>query len=380
MNNNELLIKNVNILTKNWEIRKTDLFVQDGKFATIKKDIEIQCEEIIDGSSFLILPGMINLHDDSFEYFLAPRRSFKLENTSVENAFQNYLQLCFQCGITTCCITLTASQEPGIRNWKYCEKIISDLNKIIKAQNLQDNVLINCRYEIVTDKLDFLTNVINKNSINMLTFSDHADKGLSRWDNEKYFRNINYRTKIDKELYNQVFLDAENKRKIFWEKIKDINYNCKNIKIGIHDLFDCTVLKKFHVDYIEFPTNVDVINYAAAHNIKTIMGAPNYLFGTSQNNGIEVKDVLNTYNNICLCSDYMLSSMHRILNKWYSNKEIINIIKMVTFNPNIFLQAKKGLIATGYDADFIMIPLDKSDFHIKYSYIKGKKVFENLQI
>ena len=83
MNNNELLIKNVYILTKNWEIRKTDLFVQDGKFATIKKDIEIQCEEIIDGSSFLILPGMINLHDDSFEYFLAPRRRFKLENTSV---------------------------------------------------------------------------------------------------------------------------------------------------------------------------------------------------------------------------------------------------------------------------------------------------------
>ena len=35
MNNNELLIKNVYILTKNWEIRKTDLFVQDGKFATI---------------------------------------------------------------------------------------------------------------------------------------------------------------------------------------------------------------------------------------------------------------------------------------------------------------------------------------------------------
>lgn len=109
---------------------------------------------------------MINLHDDSFEYFLSPRRSFKLENTSVENAFQNYLQLCFQCGITTCCITLTASQEPGIRNWKYCEKIISDLNKIIKAQNLQDNVLINCRYgylpQSMKNKIDFIIEELEK--------------------------------------------------------------------------------------------------------------------------------------------------------------------------------------------------------------------------
>lgn len=46
MNNNELLTKNVYILTKNWEIRKTDLFVQDGKFATIKKILKYNVKKL----------------------------------------------------------------------------------------------------------------------------------------------------------------------------------------------------------------------------------------------------------------------------------------------------------------------------------------------
>ncbi|MGL4874453.1 MAG: amidohydrolase family protein [Clostridium sp.] len=380
MNIKEILISNVNVLIDNKEIINADVLIKEGKFFKIDKPNKLQSENKIDGNQYLMLPGFINIHDDTLEKILMPRRGFKIENLDIEAAVDNVLNTCFSQGITTNYFAITSSLEPGIRNWEICNKIIEGISKYRECSLLEENIKINLRYEISCDKIENLIQVLENEMVDIVTFNDHAPGGVSGWSEEKYFRNINYRHKLDYEEYKQIFFNLEKSRENFWEKISKLREIKSTNKVfyGIHDVNSIKFLENNLFDFLEFPLDINTAKFASKQNISIIMGAPNYLYGTSQKNGISVKELLNNHIKVGLCSDYILSSLKDICKKWKQNKDNLEIINMITINLTHLLGLNKGVIKENKDADFILLKNNENNtIELACTYVKGKRVYKN---
>ena len=66
-----ILIKNVKeIVTMDRErtrLKSYSLLIKDNKISKIARDIEIEADEIIDGSDYFLYPGLINTHHHFYQ-------------------------------------------------------------------------------------------------------------------------------------------------------------------------------------------------------------------------------------------------------------------------------------------------------------------------
>lgn len=372
------IIKNVNVFVNdNAQMTTKDVMVVNGKFTESLFE-ELTNVKIIDGKNKLLLPGIIDLHNDEIEKVIAPKReNFFCDFDVIDKLMVGY----YNNGITTVFLALSYSSEPGVRNLDNTYKIMEKICEYKKRFRFASSIGVNLRIELSADWSNLIRFIENyKNEIGIITFCDHSPNNHQNWSTNKYYRYISSRTKMTKKEFeilvskinlnrndNVLYLDS------LLTKIKEYD-----IKIGFHDVDRFSKLIK-KIDFGEFPTNLQTIKLLHNFCKPVVLGSPNIRNGKSINNNVSAHKICKM--NLCdiLSSDYDKNSILKsilILEPQFK-AEFYNYYKLVSENPANLLELKKGKIQDGYDADFILIDMDTKKPHVYKTFIKGDIAYES---
>ena len=125
---------------------------------------------VIDASGLLVLPGIVDIHGDSFERQIMPRPSVHFD---IALALRDTDRQLVANGITTAFHGITVSWEPGLRSVEAAEELISVLVGI--RDNLACDTRVHLRWE--TFALDQMAKVMKWLSLTprpILAFNDHT--------------------------------------------------------------------------------------------------------------------------------------------------------------------------------------------------------------
>lgn len=134
------------------------------------------------------------------------------------------------------------------------------------------------------------------------------------------------------------------------------------------------------VSIAEFPMTEVAARACQAGGAAVLMGAPNLVRGGSHVGAISVKDAIEHGVVDILCSDYHYPSLFvaPFTAAVHNNLSLYDAWKLVSENPAkaAGLGERKGKIALGYDADFIMLSdLDGLPLSLESTWVRGKKVY-----
>jgi alpha-D-ribose 1-methylphosphonate 5-triphosphate diphosphatase len=221
---------NCNILTENGWIENSSFCTKNGKFLNIDKDIE--CDNVIDFKGHYVLPGIIDIHGDSFERCMAPRPGVHLPLKSAIYENDNYL---LSAGITTFFYSITDSFEGGLRSRQNAKEMI----EFITSNELKCRSLIHIRHEVANTKnFEELLQWIKDGKIELLSINDHLPRLEDAKKLQRYKNGIKRRMVMSEEEIEN-FIDSLQDERIVGEKqIEQLisyakKYNrCKNSRIS----------------------------------------------------------------------------------------------------------------------------------------------------
>lgn len=364
---NDYVITDVNIVTPDKIIENGIISIKDGIIVSIEESgltRDFFSENIINGQGRWLLPGLIDLHNDSIEKEIEPRPNtliplqialFSLESKLIYH------------GITSIYHSFSILEGESAVRTK--EKVISNVNEInrLKEYGIIRH-MIHARYEITeTDFCPIIADMIEKRQIDLLSFQDHTPGQGQNNDLELYRKAM--RSKLSVEAY-QKLLERE-KRQIKARASGNVD-NCIDIlaekarKFGIpmasHDDDSReTIIKRKNkgVSISEFPVDLEVAKAATEENMFVMVGAPNIIRGSSMSGNLRAIDAINNHAADIICSDYIspavLHSLFYLYHKY--GISLTEAVKMATLNPAkaLKLDAKLGSIEVGKIADIILV-------------------------
>jgi alpha-D-ribose 1-methylphosphonate 5-triphosphate diphosphatase len=145
-------------------IRPAEIAIEEGRIAAVAPIEEAACE------SFLILPGIIDLHGDAFERQLMPRPGVHFP--SVPALVETDRQLLAN-GITTAYHGLTLSWEPGLRGAEAARDFLAAL--AAARPHLGCDTRLHLRFETFNlDMVDEVEAWLAEGRIDLLAFNEHT--------------------------------------------------------------------------------------------------------------------------------------------------------------------------------------------------------------
>lgn len=347
---------NCNILSEEGWLRDSSFCIENSKFKNIGKDIE--CEQIIDLNGQYVLPGIVDIHGDSFERCMAPRPSVHIPLKSAIFENDNYL---LASGITTFFYSITDSFEDGLRSRDNAR----DMIEFITSNELRCNSLIHIRHEVAnTSDFDELLNWIENGKVNLLSINDH----LPRLEDEKklnrYKNGIKRRMMMSEEEIEKLIDSLQEERLVGENQINQLIDCAKrnNITLASHD--DDTEKKvntsiQRGVKIAEFPMDEKCAKLHKDSGVSTLFGAPNLIRGGSHVGALGAYDAAKKGLLDILCSDYHYPALFLSPFKLESLKleNLENAWKRVSLYPAkaVGMDNTIGSIKDNKDADFIVL-------------------------
>ena len=254
-------------------------------------------------------------------------------------------------GITSANIAVSYSIEPGIRNADKAITILQEIKEYKKKFRFHSNLKVNLRVEMSADWSN-LFNVIDQylEEIAIVTLCDHSPNNMQNWSIHKYNRYISERSKMTNSEFTSLITQIELNKKKNSNSIHALlcELKKKKIVVGIHDMC-CTTEYDANIDFGEFPTSTELIDYLHKENKYVVLGTPNIRNGGSINNNISCLDACKHDKCDILCSDYDRNSVLpsvSILNPALDTG-FYKCFKRLSENPARLLGIKKGVISPG---------------------------------
>lgn len=366
---------NCNILTENGWLENETFCIEDGKFNNIGKDID--CNEVIVLKDQYVLPGIIDIHGDSFERCITPRPGvhFPLKSAIVEN--DNYL---LTAGITTFFYSITDSFEGGLRSRENAKEMI----EFITTNKLRCNSLIHIRHEVANTK-DFeeLLQWIEDGKIDLLSINDHLPRLEDKKRLQRYKNGIKRRMVMSEEEIEKFISSLQDERIVGEKQIdKLVSYAKKyNIPLASHDDDSeekvNTAIQR-GVKIAEFPMDEACTKTHKQHRIFTLFGAPNLIRGGSHVGALGAYEATKAGLLDILCSDYHYPSLFLSPFKIESLglESLEEAWKRVSLYPAkaVNIHNKTGSIKDGKNADFIVLNSLKGELNsIQRVVISGEE-------
>lgn len=366
---------NCNILSENGWINNSSFCIEDGVFKHINSDIK--CNKVIDLNNKYILPGIIDIHGDSFERCMAPRPGVHLPLKSAIYENDNYL---LSAGITTFFYSITDSFEDGLRSRQNAKEMI----EFITTNTLRCNSLIHIRHEVANTKyFQELLQWIENGKINLLSINDHLPKPDDNKKLQRYKNGLKRRMIMTEEDIEK-FIDSLQDERIVGEKqIEQLILYAKkyNIPLASHDDDSEEKVKisiKRGVKIAEFPMDKECAELHKKSNIFTLFGSPNLIRGGSHVGALGAFDAAKKGLLDILCSDYHYPSLFLSPFKIVSLEleSLDKAWKRISLYPAkaVGMDDKIGSIKDGKNADFLVLESLKGELNdIKQVYIQGKE-------
>ncbi|MGK7953764.1 MAG: alpha-D-ribose 1-methylphosphonate 5-triphosphate diphosphatase [Crocosphaera sp.] len=376
----QFAIEGTDILTPDGWVKNGTVIIENGKFLAIQGTITEKLPTI-DAKGLLMLPGIVDIHGDAFERAIAPRPGshFPLKMGILEN--DRHL---IASGITTFFYSITDSYEPGLRSRETAREIINFV--LGEGKNsLKADSRIHIRHEQAnTDDYEELCDWLKQGKIDLLSLNDHLPPVGDDYKLNRHLNSLRRRQKMSDEELHQLIKTALNNQEKGLQQVEEIVTlaHDHHIPLASHD--DDTEAKvqlsaKWGVSIAEFPANVDIAVKSREYGASVLMGAPNLIRGGSHVGWMSVEIAAKEGVVDCLCSDYhypsLFSAPFKLAEMGIMTFE--EAWKLVSTYPAeaAKIGESKGQIATGYDADFLLVQSDNSHLNsIKSIYIKGKEV------
>lgn len=383
---NSFIIKHANIVTPDRIIENGTVIIKEGLIAAVEEDSDRSAPascRMIDAMGRWLIPGIIDLHNDSIEKELEPRPNalFPIEIAlfSLESRLLNH-------GITSIYHSFSFTEHGSeIRNPAKVYHNINEINRLKQYGSIRH--YIHARYDVTEKKYcSLLMDLIDSGRIHLLSFMDHTP-GQGQYRSVEEFRTFvkKYRNLNDDEADMMI---AERQKKsresdpgVFINLLSE-KARSEKIPIASHD-DDSTskilYMKSKGVGISEFPINLDTAVFASNEGLYVVVGAPNVIRGCSTSGNMCALDAIMSGAANILCSDYMSSSILHAIFRLYRNYglDLSSAVNMASINPARAAGLDGlGSIETGKCADLLLVREAAGIPFVDMVFLNGFKVLE----
>lgn len=347
-----------------------DIGIADGLIS----EVATSAMRPFDASGLIAMPGLIDLHGDGFERYIAPRNGVEFD---LETALLATDRELISNGITTAYLAMTISWEPGLRSIERAREIVSALKKVqsICACDLR----LQIRWEIFA--LEAMTDIqrwLDLDPPPTLAFNDHLSAILSGIKPHILAKNAS-RSGLSVEEYVARLNALEARSDQIPSAVKHLSdlARKKGVTCFAHDEAspdERAANRAVGITVCEFPIT-DATAYAARDaGEATVLGAPNVLRGKSHTGAIDATTAIQDGLCSVLASDYYYSSQLSAVAKLGGNDPAI----IATYWPLISGNAAqavaltdRGEIASGKVADVVLYRIVDGHPKIVAVFCKG---------
>ncbi|GAC1628814.1 MAG: alpha-D-ribose 1-methylphosphonate 5-triphosphate diphosphatase [Ktedonobacteraceae bacterium] len=349
-----LLLTNGHIVTPQRLIEAGTVVIEGGKILDVVEHSYPTGPQTWDVGGRLIMPGVINLHDDGYEKALQPRDGVFLPPALV---FHHMEWALAASGITS--IYHAVSFDRGLflrmRTIEQAEAMAYDLLAFSQADfaRLHHRILYRCDLRSA-NSLDTILKIIHEPRAAApdyyLSLNDHApgQGQYARSQSEPHLWDLKAQTEhIRAEQLGQA---------------AQLLKRSSNIIIASHDDDSIATVDAFYelgVRVSEFPVNREAAQRAKELGLPVIVGAPNIVRGGSHNNNVSALELVADHLADVLVADYAPSTLlHAVFMLVEQNiLSLIDAVRLVTTNAAsiVGIEWQTVSIVPGLAADIIIV-------------------------
>lgn len=377
----KIAIQGADVLIPDGWIKDATVLIEDGQFVSIDGGSSPQGFDFVNAKGLQMLPGIVDLHGDAFERMICPRPgvNFPLPMAIAEND-RNLLSA----GITTFFCSITDSYEPGLRSRDSARALIEFILGTGK-QILNCNHRIHIRHEEANTKgHEELCDWLTSGHIQLLSINDHLPPAGNEQMLSRYLNGLRRRISMSDEEIKEFIVQVQQQRHQGYKQVQELVElaHSYGIPLASHD-DDCeekvVESQRRQVAIAEFPGSIALAAQSRAYGAAVLMGAPNLVRGGSHVGYMSVAEAAKNHVLDCLCSDYHYPSLFHAPFKLAE----LNLMSfeqawtLVSSRPAAAagISDRKGKIAPGLDADFLLIsPNNPLPTAIASVYITGQEV------
>jgi alpha-D-ribose 1-methylphosphonate 5-triphosphate diphosphatase len=354
-------------------IRPAEITVEEGRIAALAP-----VDEAVD-KSFLILPGIIDLHGDAFERQLMPRPGVNFP--SVPALVETDRQLLAN-GITTAYHGLTLSWEPGLRGAEAARDFLAAL--AAARPHLGCDTRVHLRFETFNlDMVDEVEAWLTGGKVDLLAFNEHTADITREIDTNRIGAYLG-RTRLDELAFRALVArvcarSAEVPAAV--ERLAAVAVKA-GIPIASHD--DDSPEERAHFRALgchisEFPIDRATAADAIAAGDTTVLGAPNVMRGGSHLERLAAAEAAAAGLCSVLTSDYYYPALLHapFLLEQRGTLALAKAWDLVSRNAARAVGlADRGAIAPGLRADLVLVnDSDRSLPTVRASIVAGELRF-----
>lgn len=384
--NQKIILHNGAVVTENEVLDHHSIIIKDKKILKIIPSCDVvltnENEKIINCLGMYILPGLIDIHSDTIEKVLVPRKGVKFDPEFA--IFEVDKQLAQQ-GITTIFHSISIA-ETSICNNNRTLKIDDMFNLCDLIFDLSRDLLIkhrfHARFELNTiSAYDYIVKSIQSRKIHELSFMDHTPGQGQYKDYRMFEKVINQQYgETSRSQRQEIITKCRNKPKLDLSSIESLIHIANDYKIPLayHDVeteeqVDWMLSNNFTI--CEFPLSSHVARHAIKHGLYCVVGAPNVILGHSHYNNVSATELLinNTAN--VLCSDYFSATLLLSLLKLHQvyNLDLVESVRFATLYPAqaLGISNEIGSIKVNKCADIIVVDVSHNIPRVVMTLVNG---------
>lgn len=374
----KLAIQGATVLTPAGWLLEATVLIADGKFVALDPAVTPNDYMPIDATGLWMLPGIVDIHGDAFERMICPRPgvSFPLDMALIEND-----RALLSAGITTFFYSITDSFEPGLRSRDTLRQI---LHLVTQPNELRANSYIHVRHEQAqTEDYEELVQWLESGKIDLLSLNNHLPDTDDPASLARHTKGRKQRLALSEpEIYAllQAAMARQDRGLQQVEQLVQLAHQV-GVPIASHDDDSPAAVAlsaRRKVAIAEFPASIALADQSQDYGAAVLMGAPNLVRGGSHVGYMSVAAAVQAGVLDCLCSDYHYPSLFYAPFK-LTDLELMpfeDAWQLVSTHPAqaAGLGDRKGSIATGLDADFLLVQPDQaSPAAIQAVYIQGQE-------
>jgi alpha-D-ribose 1-methylphosphonate 5-triphosphate diphosphatase len=381
----DIVISEARIVTPTEVVEHGTLIVSNGRIASIQTGAPDDHADAVkvDGRNRLLLPGLIDLHNDGIEQELEPRPRARFPLAVALQALESRL---VSHGITTIFHSFSFMDgREGSLNPEHLEPAIRELTQLRRTGIIRH--LVHARYEMVeVQHYERLLRLIDGGHVNLVSFMDHTP-GQGQYRNVEYLlsyyaRKYNAPASEVKELIAEREKKARNPEIAATLESLAAHVRAAGLPMASHD--DDTPekvarMRALGVGISEFPVEMSAALSATHLALHVAVGAPNVLRGQSTTGNLSALQAIAGGAADILCSDYytpaLLQAVFRLVRDGFMS--LPDAVRMASLNPAraTGLDGELGSLSVGKRADMILVS-DSGTPSVVGAWVGGHRVHE----
>ena len=352
-----------------------------------------QPEHRIDAEGTYLLPGIVELHNDGYEFELNPRPG---ANIPPPLAFASFERRLVGAGVTTEFHAISFMNRPSTgRSVSAAERASTYIAELRQDGFRPVDHQILHRLDVWSpDVLDMVFASVDRMPVRYLSLNDHTPGQGQFRDVDGYIA----RMKAYEQTRGAAPLDVDGMLQTIARRAADTEtlpaiygrlraeHERQPLIVATHD--DDSAQK---VDFgwnlgarvAEFPVTVEAARRQRELGMPILVGAPNIVRGGSQSGNLDARELIQLGLADIICADYhapsLLPSAFRLVNE--GMMDLPSAIRMLTLNPARAVGlTDRGAIESGLSADLLIARLDRAGFPcVEQVFRAGRQVFSFAQ-